>query len=339
MDSLYQLALSSQTICGGIQFLLFSISLGAVIGALQHYHANDRLTFNCSPKPSDFTKQLCYDKYTSTVSPWLIPRNIAAIAYAVVFACWICFMLYGAVTLRQIRRQQPEQNRRHRQLRKFLRVYFVHVCFRIVFLGVMIGLFCSYQTLDLPSVFKCGPSVPKTNTTSIPVNQTETALQCNDLHYKEKSNLNIAIIVIEASVLTLAILEAIHLSLTRETFMEKLLGDVFDVGNNIEMESVLSSNEATENNPSARHYAKNEIDLRLFRLSLAMRLKEMILLTAFLFVLPLCVSGTIYYVDGEKGNDSNNGESIATAFATIATCINALKSPGDEWPHSQRTLS
>ena len=250
MDGLFQLALSSQTICGGIQFLLFSISLGAVIGALQHYHANDRLTFNCSPKPSDFTKQLCYDKYTSTVSPWLIPRNVAAITYAVLCACWICFMLYGAVTLRQIRRQQPaEQNHQRRQLRKFLHVYFVHVGFRLVFLSVMIGLFCSYQTLDLPSVFKCDPSpVPQTNTTSIPaVNQTETGLQCNDLHYKEKSNLNIAIIVIESSILMLGILEVVHLLLTRETFHGKLLGDVFDM-RNIDMENLFpGETESIEN--------------------------------------------------------------------------------------------
>ena len=237
MDGLFQLALSSQTICGGIQFLLFSISLGAVIGALQHYHANDRLTFNCSPKPSDFTKQLCYDKYTSTVSPWLIPRNVAAITYAVLCACWICFIFYGAVTLRQIKREQAEQNFRRRKLRKFLQMYHVDVGIRLVFLGVMIGLFCSFQTLDLPSVFKCGPAVPQTNTSSIPVNQKETGLQCNDLHYKEKSNLNIAIIVIESSILMLGILEVIHLSLTRDTFQEKLLGDVFDV-RNIDMENL-----------------------------------------------------------------------------------------------------
>ncbi|KAJ7390658.1 hypothetical protein OS493_023370 [Desmophyllum pertusum] len=78
-----------------------------------------------------------------------------------------CF--YGAVTLRQIKREQAEQNHRRRKLRKFLQMYHVHVGFRIVFLGVMIGLFCSYQTLDLPSVFRCGPAVPQTNTSSIPV--------------------------------------------------------------------------------------------------------------------------------------------------------------------------
>lgn len=59
-------------------------------------------------------------------------------------------------------------------------------------------------------------------------------------------------------------------------------------------------------------------------------MKVINLLAAVLIVVPLYVSGAIYYVDGEKGDNSNNGESIPTAFATIKTCINALKNPGDE---------
>ncbi len=248
MDNLFKLALSSQTICGGIQFLLFSISLGAVIGAIQHYHANDRLTFNCSPKPTDFIKQLCYDKYTSSVSPWLIPRNVAAIIYGVLCVCWICFMLYGAVTIRQIKREQAEQNQRRRQWRRFLCMYIIHVSFRLVFLIVMTGIFCSYQTLNLPSVFKCSTFTAQTNTTRVAVNQTETLIQCNDLHYKEKSNLNIAIIVIQASIMILGVSELMHLTLTREKFHEKLLGDVFEVASNLDMENVLENIAATENN-------------------------------------------------------------------------------------------
>ncbi len=252
MDILFQLALSSQTICGGIQFLLFSISLGAVIGALQHYHANDRLTFNCSPKPSDFIKQLCYDKYITSVSPWLIPRNVASITYGVLCVCWICFMLYGAVTLRQIKREQADQNQKRRQWKVFLCMYIIHVCFRLVFLSVMIGIFCSYQTLDLPPLYKCHAfRTLQTNTTSIPSNQTETVIQCNDLHYKEKSNLNTAIIVIETSIMLLAILELIHLSLTIETFQERLLGDVFDVANNFDMENLLEDYSVTESDESS----------------------------------------------------------------------------------------
>lgn len=232
MDNLFQLALSSQTICGGIQFLLFITSLGGVIGALQHYHANDRLTFNCFPKPSDFAKQLCYDNYISTTSPLLIPRNVAAITYAVLCFCWICFMLYGAMKLRQIKRGQTEQDHRQHQWREFLKMSFIHVCFRFVFLGVMLVLFCGYQTIDLSSVFKC--RIPETsrsnsNKTLNSFNQTGNALQCNDLHYKERSILNIAIIIIAVLIIFLSMVEVIHLYLTRENFQEKLLGNIFDI--------------------------------------------------------------------------------------------------------------
>ena len=252
MDSLFQLALSSQTICGGIQFLLFSISLGAVIGTLQHYHANDILTFSCSPKPNDFIKQLCYDNYISTVSPLSIPRDVAAVTYGVLCVCWICFMLYGAVTLRQIKTEQAERNQRRRQWRKFLSVYIMHVCFRLVFLSIMIGLFCSYQTLHLPKMYECDSSYSyQTKTTSFLSNQTGTVIHCSDLHYKEKSNLNIAIIVIIASIMILSIYEVFHLLLTREKLHEKILGDVFHIANNGDIENTLASNGATESEESS----------------------------------------------------------------------------------------
>ena len=59
-------------------------------------------------------------------------------------------------------------------------------------------------------------------------------------------------------------------------------------------------------------------------------MKELFALTAILIALPLYASGTIYYVDGAKGDDANAGESNTTAFATIKTCIDALTNPGDE---------
>ncbi|KAL9965294.1 hypothetical protein ACROYT_G029071 [Oculina patagonica] len=59
-------------------------------------------------------------------------------------------------------------------------------------------------------------------------------------------------------------------------------------------------------------------------------MKEIILLTAILILLPLYASGTIYYVDGSAGADSNKGMSITSAFATIRACVDALTSPGDE---------
>ena len=59
-------------------------------------------------------------------------------------------------------------------------------------------------------------------------------------------------------------------------------------------------------------------------------MKEIITWTAILVVLPLYASGTPYYVDGHAGDDTNDGSSLASAFATIKTCIDALASPGDE---------
>ena len=58
-------------------------------------------------------------------------------------------------------------------------------------------------------------------------------------------------------------------------------------------------------------------------------MKEFILLAAVI-ALPVCVSGTTYYVDGSNGDDSNVGDSLDSAFATIKACIDVLKEPGDE---------
>ncbi len=59
-------------------------------------------------------------------------------------------------------------------------------------------------------------------------------------------------------------------------------------------------------------------------------MKETIKLTAILILVPLYVSGTIYYVDGNGGDDSNDGRSTTSAFANIKTCIDTLRNPGDE---------
>ena len=248
--SLFNLALSSQTPCGAFQFVVILFVSGGVLGALQFYHANDRLTFSCSPKPDDFTKQRCYDKYTSTMSPLLIPRNVVAIIYGVLCVCCIWFLLYSARTIRQIRRDQeaePNQGQAQWGIRMLRLMYNIHVIFRLAFLGGMMGVFCSSQTLVLPSVFYCSAHTPQPNTTVISVNQTESKMQCNDLHYKEKSNLNIAILVIESFVMILGISELLQLTLTRKPFPEMLLGHVLEVTNNLDMENLLP---VTENNSS-----------------------------------------------------------------------------------------
>ena len=52
-------------------------------------------------------------------------------------------------------------------------------------------------------------------------------MTCNDLRYKEKSKLNIAIIVIMAISILCCISTVIHLAAKRKAFKEQLLGDIF----------------------------------------------------------------------------------------------------------------
>ena len=227
MDGSFKLVLKLQTPLGGFQSIFFPASHLTIFGILQSYHANDRLNFNCDPKPSDFIRQLCYDNYISTVTKphGLIPRNVVAITFSVLCACWIGFAIYGVVTLRK-RPGYKEKN-----TKKFLYAYFIHVFFRIFFLGVMLGLVCSYQTIFLPSVFKCGvKEILQTNSQTTPssLNQTKLKLQCNDLHYKEKSYLNITFISVDAFFMVVSILEVLHLYRIRGNYVQKLLGNLED---------------------------------------------------------------------------------------------------------------
>ena len=204
---------------------MFAASLGSILGTLQKYHDSDRLNFNCDPKPSDFIRQRCYNSYISTVTKphGLIPRNVVAITLGVLCACWIGFAIYGAVTLRK----RPP----YRNTKTFLCTYFFHVFFRILFLGTMLGLVCSYQKIFLPSVFKCDVNqILQINiqTTPSPLNQTKITLQCNDLHHKEKSNQNIAFIYVGALVMVLSICQVLHLGRNRENFVQALIGDIGD---------------------------------------------------------------------------------------------------------------
>ena len=216
-----------QTALGGVQCILFAASLGSILGTLQKYHDSDRLNFNCDPKPSDFIRQRCYNSYISTVTKphGLIPRNVVAITLGVLCACWISFAVYGAVTFRK----RPGDRK---DTKKFLCTYLIHVFFRILFLGVMVGLVCSYQKISLPSVFECDVNqILQTNsqTTPSPLNQAKLTLQCNDLHHKEKSNLNIAFISVGAFFMVFSVLEVLHLCRNRKNYLENLVGDPEDI--------------------------------------------------------------------------------------------------------------
>ena len=213
-----------QTALGGVSFILSVGLLSYILDTLRKYHDQDRLNFNCDPKPSDFIKQRCYDSYISTVTePYgLIPQYFVAITLGVLCLCGVSFAICGPVALRK----RPG-DRNNRNAKRFLRIYFIHVFLRILFLGVMFGLVHSYHTLSLPSVFKCNEQTDN-QTTPSPLNQTNITLQCNDLHHKEKSNENITFIWVVALVMVLSIFEVLHLGRNRKNFVQALIVDIGD---------------------------------------------------------------------------------------------------------------
>ena len=220
MDKIADHALKSQTVCGAVHFVLFLVSWPTIISFLKDFLDKDRLTFNCEPKPSDVTRQLCYGDYISTVSPLLIPFNLACITTGILGFFWIVFVLYSIFALKQIKGEQSPQTKECLS-KRFMWKFLFHVCIQLAVLGVMMGLFCGFQTLHLPVVYIC--SQRNTTMTQIPTNQVN--MTCNDLHHRQKSKLNIGVVTIMAISIVLCIVSIIHLLLTRKDFLKQLLGE------------------------------------------------------------------------------------------------------------------
>ena len=86
----------------------------------------------------------------------------------------------------------------------------------------MLGLFCGYQTLEFPAKYWCTQG----NITLSPTNQVLASnMACNDLRYKNKSDLNYVIIAITSLSIFLCLLTLIHRVVTKEALFEQLAPD------------------------------------------------------------------------------------------------------------------
>ena len=228
-ESLITLGLRSQTVIGGIQLILVAIFGITLIAFLKSTY--NRETFTCVPETNSITKQLCYDEYSSAMNQWFTPLYFVVFAYVVLVVLSISFMLYGAFTLRQIKRDRQNENNQSKKPDNFKRAYLLHVCCRLILIVVLTGIFCGHQTLIVPKRYKCSVAAV---TTPMHFNQTETDLHCHDQHYREKSIANIAIIVVKVFIMILCIIELIQLKrLTPpDKLLDKLLGEILDVENN-----------------------------------------------------------------------------------------------------------
>ena len=221
MDNLVKVALRSQTIFSGFLFVVSVISWPVVIDLLRDYHGKDRFNFNCVPKPNDFTRQRCYDNYTSATSPLLTPLDFAGITYGVSASVWLFFTLLGAAILQRLY-QEKHRNKKKKVEKQFYRVFICHICIQCAIVAVMMGLFCHYQTLTFPAEYMCS----LTNTTLSSFSQVAVNITCNDLRYRDKSKVNIAIIAILAASLLLCLFAIIHVAKNKENLLQVLLADV-----------------------------------------------------------------------------------------------------------------
>ena len=146
---LVKAAFRSQTIFSGFLLVLSVAAWPYIIGQLKDYESKDRLQFNCMPEVIKFKTQLCYNNYTSAMSPLLTPLNFAGITFGLSGCGWLLVTLLGALNLRRIHKERDEETKKKLE-KLFLRKFIFHICGQFVLLVVMIGLFLHYQKFKYP---------------------------------------------------------------------------------------------------------------------------------------------------------------------------------------------
>ena len=221
MDNLVKVTLRSQTIFSGFLFAFSVISWSTVIDHLRDYQGKDRLQFNCVPKQIEFKRQRCYDNYTFAMSPLLTPLDFAGITFGVSGSGWLFVTLMGVEMMRRIHKETNRERQKTLE-KQFFGVFICHICLQFALLVAMIVLFCCYQKLKYPAEYSCF----SVNTTLTSFNQVAVNITCNDLRYKEKSKLNIAIIVVFSVSIVFCLLTLIHLAISKDELSKLLLGNI-----------------------------------------------------------------------------------------------------------------
>ena len=209
MDNLLKVAVKSQTVPSAILCIICWLGWPIIIGVLKDIQGTDRLQFNCDPKPNEYTTQLCYGNYNSDFSPLSTPLTFAGITFGVSGFGWLIVTLVNVWLLQRIRDEENNTTRGH-----FYWTFICHVCCQLAFLVVMMGLFCRHQRREYPAEYRCFSA--------------NTTFTCNDLRYKEKSAVNIAIIVVFVLSIVFCLVAIIHLILKKKTVLKHLLRNLDD---------------------------------------------------------------------------------------------------------------
>ena len=220
MDNLLKATLKSQTIPSGALFVISLIAWPIVIDILRDFQGKDRLQFNCVPKLNEVTRQLCYDKYNSAMSPRLTPLDFAGITFGLSSFGWLIVTLVNHWLSRRIRDKKISKANRKKNVDHYYWVFIGHICYQLALLVVIMVLFCCYQKLEYPAEYRCFSA----NTTLTVFNQVAVNFTCNDIRYNEKSKVNIVIIVVFSLSIVLSLAAIIQLKLQgKEKILEHLL--------------------------------------------------------------------------------------------------------------------
>ena len=172
------------------------------------------------PKLNEVTRQLCYDKYNSAMSPRLTPLDFAGITFGLSSFGWLIVTLVNHWLLRRIRDKKISKANRKKNVDHYYWVFIGHICYQLALLVVIMVLFCCYQKLEYPAEYRCFSA----NTTLTVFNQVAVNFTCNDIRYNEKSKVNIVIIVVFSLSIVLSLAAIIQLKLQgKEKILEHLL--------------------------------------------------------------------------------------------------------------------
>ncbi|XP_015748019.1 PREDICTED: uncharacterized protein LOC107327790 [Acropora digitifera] len=211
------LILKTQSIVGAVRFILSVIAFPTLIAFLASFVDKDRLAFNCHPKPNEVAKQGCYSRYTDDTSALLTPLTFTIITFCILVIFWSVIILYSVKCLRDITEEATESGRESRR-HKFWQRFLCHVFIEALSLVAVMGLFCHSQTFYLPEVYSCPQRTSSTTSSAQKENLT-----CSDLYYKQKSALNIGIIVVMSVILFLCIVTFGHAVWKKNYFMDQLV--------------------------------------------------------------------------------------------------------------------
>lgn len=82
------LVLKTQSCYGAVRFILSLIAFPTLIGFLVSFVHQDRLSFNCHPKPNDVAKQGCYFRYNDDTSALSSPLFFTGITCGILVVFW-----------------------------------------------------------------------------------------------------------------------------------------------------------------------------------------------------------------------------------------------------------